>query len=120
MLSPTSPPTLSSPFTPAAAKDPVIALRLLAPTRPPTFPFPATVPETWELLIVLYWPSPTNPPTSLKPVIVTPNRPTDCWVGLLMVRLEIVWPRPSRVPVKVFTPEPMGLNPAPEFQPDVA
>ena len=51
----------------------------------------------------------------------TPNKPTAfVAVGRLMVSPLMVWPKPSKFPVKLLVEFPTGVKPAPEFQPLVA
>ena len=56
--------------------------------------------------------------TSLSPIFfivalfVNPNNPTKLVSGLFIYKLEIVKPKPSNVPLKLFVLSPIGLNPS--------
>ncbi|OEZ88859.1 hypothetical protein JAB8_29890 [Janthinobacterium sp. HH106] len=84
--------------TPLVAKLPLIVPALL-PARAPTFVPPATLPPD----------KPTFATT--PPLPMAPNRPTLFTPALAMVRLEMIWPVPSRLPVKAEPAVPTGMKP---------
>ena len=51
---------------------------------------------------------------------VIPNKPIFAFAGRLMVKPEMIWPSPSKLPEKGLPVAPIGTNPTPEFQVEVA